>query len=87
MLLLYLIFMCFSIYSAMVNFLTAPWLTKSLASCSEKTNGNDSKRENLAEAIAVALLVDALAVCGLKEKDIGVISPYRNQLKAIEKQV
>ena len=54
---------------------------------SEDNTSRESKRENIAEAITVALLADALASCGLNEKDIGVISPYRNQLRTIEKQV
>jgi len=45
------------------------------------------KLENHVEAEIVEILVNGLLACGLKTTDIGVISPYRSQLRILEKRL
>lgn len=42
---------------------------------------------NRAESIITSHIVEALLCCGLRDLDIGVISPYRSQLKVIKKDL
>lgn len=57
--------------------------TDGLAGAGEKVKGD--QRTNPAEAALCRALVDALRLAGIRAEDIGVISPYRSQLKALQR--
>lgn len=54
------------------------------SACAEERDGGP---HNSGEAVVVGMLVSALCTCGLQEGDVGVITPYRAQIKAIRAQV
>lgn len=56
-------------------------------SCGFKEELNGKKLMNKGEAQSVKRIVESLLICGLHARHIGVICPYRNQLKILKESV
>lgn len=66
---------------------TRPVVFVNTDTCSFKEELNGKKLINKGEAETLKRIVASLLDCGLTCKDIGVICPYRNQLKVLKESV
>ena len=61
--------------------------TDSMQQHSLETKATSRGYENATEAELTAVLVQGLVKCGLQPKDIGIISPYRAQLRLLRRYI